>query len=91
MKYAEWLKGSPILPPHDMDSYRIIYGRVYSDAREAEKAALSINDYAPSIKAGKGSYFVELGRYRTRPQADSAYAHYRGQGLRVFIQKLEER
>ena len=71
--------------------FRIIYGRVYSGEKEANKAAASVKELAPSVKSGKGSYVVELGRYRTRKDADSAYASYRKQGMRVFIQKLEDK
>ena len=72
-------------------TFRVFYGRVYGDRREAEKAFKSVAGCHPTLTEGKGSWFVELGRYRTRREADSAYAHYRGQGLRVFIQRLEER
>ena len=70
--------------------FRIFYGRVYSDEKEANKAAASVKELAPSVKFGKGAYVVELGRYRARKDADSAYFHFRGQGLKVFIQKLED-
>ena len=71
--------------------FRIFYGRVYSDMKEAERAASSVKELAPSVKFGKGSYVVELGRYRTRQATDDAYFHFRGQGLKVFIQKLEDK
>ena len=71
--------------------FRIFYGRVYSDEKEANKAAASVKELAPSVKSGKGSYIVEIGRYKTRQDADSAYFHFRGQGLKVFIQKLEDK
>jgi hypothetical protein len=70
--------------------FRIIYGRVYSGEKEANKAAASVKELAPSVKSGKGSYVVEIGRYKTRQNADAAYFRFRQQGLKVFMQKLED-
>ncbi len=70
--------------------FRIIYGKVYSDEKEANKAAAAVKELGPSVQFGKGSYVVEIGRYKTRPEADSAYFHFRGQGLTIFIQKVED-
>ena len=71
--------------------FRVIYDRVFKDSKEAAKAAKSVSELSPMVTDRCGSYFVELGRYKTRQDADSAYAHYRAQGLRVFIQKLEDK
>ena len=70
--------------------FRIIYGRVFASEKEAEKAALQVKECEPSVKFGKASYVVELGRYRTREEADTAFFGYRGQGLTVFIQRVED-
>lgn len=70
--------------------FRIIYGRVYSDEKEANKAAAAVKELAPSVKSGKGSYVVEIGRYKTRQAVDSAYSRFRQQGLKIFIQKIED-
>lgn len=70
--------------------FRIFYGKVYSDMKEAEKASSLVKDFAPSIKSGRGSYVVELGRYKTQKDADDAYFHFRRQGLKVFMQQLED-
>lgn len=69
--------------------FRVFYNRVYKDAKEAERDAKKVSDYSPRIKTGKGSWFIELGSYNGRQEADSAYAYFRDNGLRVFIQKLE--
>ena len=70
--------------------FRVIYGRVFGTEKEAVKASALIKELEPSVKSGRGSYVVELARYRTRTEADTAYLHYRKQGHRVFIQKLED-
>lgn len=69
--------------------FRVFYNRVYKDSKDAERDAKKVSDYSPRIKTGKGSWFIELGTYRTRQEADSAYFHFRGQGLRVFIQEIK--
>ena len=71
--------------------FRVIYNRVYGDSKEAEKAARSISELHPIVKSGKGSYVVELGQYKTRQQADSAYFAFKNQGHRVFIQNMGDK
>ena len=71
--------------------FRIIYGKVYSDEKEAEKAAGQVKELSPQVKAGQGSFVVELGKFGTRQEADSAYFAWRGQGLKVWIQKLKDK
>ena len=68
--------------------FRVIYGRVFPSESEAKKAEKAVQEYSPVIVPGKASYFVELGRYKTREQADTAYMMFRGHGLRVFIQEI---
>lgn len=71
--------------------FRVIYGRVFTDVKEAEKAAGQVKELSPQVKAGQGSFVVELGKFGTRQEADSAYFAWRGQGLKVWIQKLKDK
>lgn len=70
--------------------FRVFYGRVFSSESEARKAEKLVHEFSPIIVPGRASYFVELGRYKTMEQADTAYMMFRGRGLRVFIQNLGE-